>query len=249
MREQILTDLRGDPEEERIILNIRDQRQFFSASDDANKPHIGQFAGMKPAKVLQDMREVLGESNLNLDAFLPGDDEEEDDIGSGKPRLSNATKQIVAAVYDRRAQLLNTSGGPSPKTGGLPVTVYNSVTLVHATTNEFLTHFWLAFLSGDERRAGDIVKLVNSLKNSKDRMEAIAVKADEEREVEKQKKKKEAQEEYKRTGIKPKRKSTEVGGGRKVVEELLGPTVIAVDKALNKYQIALNEAGKPKTTS
>jgi transcription initiation factor TFIIH subunit 1 len=144
---------------------------------------------------------------------------------------------------------LNSSVGSSPGTGGLPVAVLNSVTLVHATTNEFLCHFWLAFLSGDQKRAGDIAKLSSSLKNSKDRMEAIAVRADEEREVERQRKKREAQEEYRRTGVKPKRKSADVEGGRKVVEELLGPTIIAVDRALSKYQIALNEAGQPGVAS
>lgn len=154
----------------------------------------------------------------------------------------------MAAVKDRREQVLSSSGFKH-KSGGLPANVFNSVTLVHATTNEFLRHFWLAFLSGDEKRAGDITKLVNSLRNSKERIASIAKTADEERELERAGRKKEAQEEYKRTGVKPKRKTTEVGGGSKVVEELLAPTIVAVDKALGKYQVALGKADKGSKTA
>lgn len=248
--EQTLQDLRGDLEEERIILNIRDQRRFFSGEDDEDQGKPQLSAGMDPGAVLAELKKAMGEANINLDAVLPKDDESDDeDAGKterGKPKLSNATKQITAAVYDRRSQLLNTSGFPnnSDRTGGLPASVFESVALVHATTNEFLRHFWIAFLSGDEKRAADITKLVASLGNSKGRIEAIAKTADEERDLERAKKKEMAREEYKRTGIRPKRRSTEVGGGRRVVEEILGPVLQAVGKAISKYQSAVEEAEK-----
>ncbi|CAZ85586.1 unnamed protein product [Tuber melanosporum] len=242
--EQRLIDLHSDPEEARIILNIRDQRQFFSASSNADKARKELYSNLKPETVLQEIQKTLGESNLNLLTALASGGTSK----GSKAQLSKATTQIVAAVKDRREQMLNSSGFKN-KSGGLPANVFNSVTLVHATTNEFLRHFWLAFLSGDEKRAGDIVKLVNSLKNSKERIASIAKTADEERELEKVRKKKEAQEEYKRTGVKPKRKTTEVGGGSKVVEELLAPTIVAVDKALGKYQAALGKADKGSRTA
>ncbi|PWW79333.1 hypothetical protein C7212DRAFT_355364 [Tuber magnatum] len=242
--EQRLIDLHGDPEEERIILNIRDQRQFFSASSNADKARKELYSNLKPEVVLQEIQKTLGESNLNLLTALTSGN-----TGKGsKVQLSRATTQIVVAVKDRREQMLNSSGFKH-KSGGLPANVFNSVTLVHATTNEFLRHFWLAFLSGDEKRAGDITKLVNSLRNSKERIASIAKTADEEWELERARKKKEAQEEYKRTGVKPKRKTTEVGGGSKVVEELLAPTIVAVDKALGKYQVALGKVDKGLKTA
>ncbi|PUU76400.1 hypothetical protein B9Z19DRAFT_1088355 [Tuber borchii] len=244
INEQRLVDLHGDPEEERIILNIRDQRQFFSASSNADQARKELYSNLKPETVLQEIQKTLGESNLNLlTALSSGKTGKE-----SKAQLSKATTQIVAAVKDRREQVLSSSG-LKHKSGGLPANVFNSVTLVHATTNEFLRHFWLAFLSGDEKRAGDITKLVNSLKNSKERIASIAKTADEERELERARRKKEAQEEYKRTGVKPKRKTTEVGGGSKVVEELLAPTIVAVDKALGKYQAALGKADKGSKTA
>ncbi|KAG0636101.1 hypothetical protein HOY80DRAFT_891926 [Tuber brumale] len=242
--EQRLIDLHGDPEEERIILNIRDQRQFFSASSNADKARKELYSNLKPETVLREIQKTLGESNLNLLTALASGGTSK----GSKVQLSKATTQIVAAVKDRREQMLNSSGFKH-KSGGLPANVFNSVTLVHATTNEFLRHFWLAFLSGDEKRAGDIIKLVNSLKNSKERISSIAKTADEERELERVRKKKEAQEEYKKTGVKPKRKTAEVGGGSKVVEELLAPTIVAVDKALGKYQAALGKADKGSRTA
>lgn len=247
---QTLQDLRGDPEEERIILNIRDQRRFFSGEDDEDQNKVQLSEGMDAAIVLEELRMAMGDGNINLNSVLPKDDdsdnEETRNTSSGKIRPSDATKQITAAVYDRRSQMLHASGysGASGRTGGLPLNVFESVQLVHATTNEFLRHFWSAFLSGDEKRAADITKLVTGLGNSKGRIEAIAKTADEEKEVGRVRKRKEAQEEYRRTGLKPKRKSTEVGGGRKVVEEILGPVMNAVETALSKYQSALDDAEK-----
>lgn len=249
--EQTLLDLRGDPEEERIILNIRDQRRFFSGEDDEDLNKVQLCAGMDAGVVLEELKMAMGDGNIDLDAVLSKDDDSDGEEATannsvGKYRPSDATKQISAAVYDRRSQMLHTGGysGASERTGGLPLGVFESVQLVHATTNEFLRHFWSAFLSGDEKRAADITKLVTGLGNSKGRIEAIAKTADEEKEVERVRKKKGAQEEYRRTGLKPKRKSTEVGGGRKVVEGILGPVMNAVETALSKYQSALDEAEK-----
>jgi len=70
------------------------------------------------------------------------------------------------------------------------------------------------------------------------------MKADEDRDAERLQKKRELQEEYKKTGVKPKRRAGEVGGGRKVVEEMLASTITAVNNALDKYHSALAEAEK-----
>ncbi|KAL7272868.1 RNA polymerase II transcription factor B subunit 1 [Rhizina undulata] len=244
MNEQALADLRGDPEEERIILNIQDQRRFF-ADDSADTDKGKKYAALDPAKVLEDIKRDLGTGLIDLAAALGGNvDYDEDGGKTGKPKLSDATKKIMAAIRDRRSQLMTSSSASSPLTGGFPQNVFESVLLVHATTNEFLHHFWLAFLSGDEKRAGDITTLVNCLKKSKERIEAVANTAEEEKELERQRKKKEAQEEYKRTGVRPKRKAIEPGGGKAVVLQMLQPTLISVDKALSKYQDALEEAEK-----
>lgn len=260
---QTLHDLRADPHEERIILNIRDQRRFFSGSDsDSATASASPYAALDPAAVLSQLRGALGERPINLESLLPnnsGDADADDKEGAGagagagekkkgkkRPRPNDATTQIITAVKSRRAAILDVGGTSSSytssRTGGLPASVFESVTLVHATTNEFLRHFWLAFLSGDERRAGDITKLVASLGNSKGRIEAIAATADSERDEERARRKREAQEEYRKTGVKPRKRSMEVGGGRGVVERVLGPTVRAVEVAVGRYGAAVEEA-------
>lgn len=224
---QTLHDLRADPHEERIILNIRDQRRFFSGSDsDSATASASPYAALDPAAVLSQLRGALGERPINLESLLPnnsGDADADDKEGAGagagagekkkgkkRPRPNDATTQIITAVKSRRAAILDVGGTSSSytssRTGGLPASVFESVTLVHATTNEFLRHFWLAFLSGDERRAGDITKLVASLGNSKGRIEAIAATADSERDEERARRKREAQEEYRKTGVKPRKR-------------------------------------------
>lgn len=253
MKEQRLADLQGSDEEERIILHIQDQRKFFSGTEPSGK---SEFAGMDPKTVIEDLRQNLGTEPIDLANVMPScDSDDSDDSGDENPspsvELSAAARQVTAAVHDRRSQLLISSSNYAVDTGGLPPKTFASVSLVHATTNEFLHHFWLAFLSGDEKRAGDIAKLVTSLQNSKERIETIAAGADEERNVELQRRKKELQDEYRRTGIKPKKRAgiMNVGGGRQVVEEVLSPTVIAVDKALTIYQSALAEVEKATSTS
>jgi len=245
MDEQRLTDLGGDIEEERIILNIQDQRRFFSNEADDGKPR-NRYAGLDPVAVLDNLRKDLGPARFDIATFLPGggDDDEDMDGTAPKTTLYMATHQVTEAVRDRTSQLLSSSASNNTltATGGLPIKVFDQVQSVHATTNEFLHHFWLAFLSGDEKRAKDINSMVASLKNSKERIAAIAKTAEEEKEVEKVKRKKNLQEEYKKTGIKPKKKDLEVGGGSKVVEDLMAPTIFAIDKALLKYQAALEEA-------
>lgn len=236
MDEQRLQDLGVETEEERIILNIRDQRAFFSADD--TKTH-NQFAGLDPATVLGEMRYALGECDIDLSVELPAEIDYRKD-GAPKPKLYHAMRQITDAIRERSAQL-TIAGGTSPHSA-LPSKIYSQVQMVHATSNEFLHHFWIAFLSGDASRAKDITKMAESLRNSKDRMAAIVKGADDEKVQEQATRKKQLQEQYHRTGVRPKKSDMEVGGGGKVVEEMLAPTVEAIEKALAQYQIALDEA-------
>jgi len=155
MHELMLPDLYGDPEEERILLKIQGQRSFFSSSDPKSR---NEFENLDPSTVLSNLNTNIGSSYIDLDSSLSIYTKE------GTHSLSGATQQVISAAHNRRAQLLSSNSITSPVTGGLPRSVFDSVALVHATTNEFLHHFWLAFLSGDEKRASDINKLAGSLK-------------------------------------------------------------------------------------
>ena len=267
--EQRLSDLGGDPVEERILLNIQDQRRFFSSEHDGGGKAHNRFAGMDAARVLAGIRRQLGTEPFDIATLLPREDDEDDaddgntamTTGRAKTAFHLATKQVTEAVRDRGAQLpaptgiANTSGsningnvtthsnnGSAVATGGLPHEVFVSVQSVHATTTEFLRHFWLAFLSGDEKRLKDINTMVASLKNSKARIEAVAQAAEQQREVEEARRKQELRDKYRKTGVKPKKKDLDVGGGKLVVDQMLGPTVVAIDCALARFQKALDEA-------
>lgn len=257
MEELALSDLRGDIEVERIILNIQDQRRFFSQQEGNIKGD--EIFKKDPGKVLRRLRNGLGSQGaLDLAASAAaasskgaGGSSDEGKATSGG-HIRSAMGQITQAISDRGGHLYDTativavnSGSPPPDTlninlEDIPRPIHDAITLTHATTTEFLHHFWLAFLSGDEKRAADLQTLVGSLRRSGDRVEAVAKQAEEEREKEKERRKQAALAEYKATGRK--RRKGDIPGGRKLVEGVLGPTMKAVEFAVGKWEEAVREA-------
>jgi transcription initiation factor TFIIH subunit 1 len=179
----------------------------------------------------------------------PGDDEDEemeDAPASRQPAgssaaLHDAFAQILGAVRERRTQMSEAS---TSDTCGLPIALYDRLTLTHATSTEFLNQFWQAFLSGNPERAGEVTSLSESLQRAKDRIRAVANDAEAERQVEVNRLKTHAREVYERSGRKLKMNLEGVEGGQKVVNQLLGPTLNALDLALNRYKTALAEETK-----
>jgi transcription initiation factor TFIIH subunit 1 len=120
--------------------------------------------------------------------------------------------------------------------------LFDRLTLTHATTTEFLNQFWQAFLSGNPDRAGELASLVESLNRATDRIKAVAADAEAERQVEVNNLKQHAREVLAATGKQIRVNLSGVGGGEKVVNQLLGPTIKALALAINKYKEALAEA-------
>ncbi|SLM35953.1 rna polymerase ii transcription factor related protein [Lasallia pustulata] len=229
-----LHDLQGDAEESRIILNIKDQSRFFSADNENGvSADALLYAKQDPNQVLRSLRAelVTASADPNLESVIgvnPDSDSEDDENSSkphvgSKPSLSAATAQILAAIVEQRAQQDDSSTATSASTGLSPP-IFDRLSLTHATTTEFLHHFWLAFLSGSPFRAGEIASLVETLNRAMDRIKAVGNDAEAERGKELEKLKK------------------QVGGGRKVVEQLLAPTVNAIGVAVGEYSKALREA-------
>jgi transcription initiation factor TFIIH subunit 1 len=248
-----LRDLRGDEEQSRIELNISDQNRFFShTQEDDQKRALKQ---QDPDKILSSLRSEIAH-NLppggitQLQKLVdPGDDEDEemeDAPASRQPAgssaaLHDAFAQILGAVRERRTQMSEAS---TSDTCGLPIALYDRLTLTHATSTEFLNQFWQAFLSGNPERAGEVTSLSESLQRAKDRIRAVANDAEAERQVEVNRLKTHAREVYERSGRKLKMNLEGVEGGQKVVNQLLGPTLNALDLALNRYKTALAEETK-----
>lgn len=235
-------------------------------SDDARR-----YAQQDPAQVLQSLQADLDllSSKHNLETAIGVDNESssssdnDDDnppgpskkrhVGS-KSSLSAATSQILAAIAQQRSQtddlpfsssfasFSNTGGSSLSSTLGLSVAIFDRVSLTHATTTEFVQHFWHAFLSGDPDRADEIAKLMETLDRAMDRIKAVADDADSERNLEIDRIKQQMRERFERTKRKVKFDFDSIGGGAKVVNQLLAPTVKAIQVAGQKYKTALTAA-------
>jgi transcription initiation factor TFIIH subunit 1 len=252
-----LRDLRGDEEQNRIVLNIRDQSRFFAQAKDKDDAEREMFAKQDPAEIIVSLRTDVdqtfppdGSSHLGRLVEPEEDESDEDDgkpsqqVGS-KANLRRASAQIFSAIRERRTQTEATSDSG---TWGLSSTLFDRLTLTHATTTEFLHQFWQAFLSGNPDRAGELASLVESLNRAMERVKAVAADAEAERQVEVNRLKQHARDVLAATGKRIRVNLAGVAGGEKVVDQLLGPTVKALDLAISKYKEALAEATAAEAT-
>ncbi|KAI9821452.1 MAG: RNA polymerase II transcription factor B subunit 1 [Thelocarpon impressellum] len=261
--ELALRDLQGDAKENRIILNIKDQKRFFQDDkENGDSDDAARYARQDAQEVLSGLRVDLDPELMDSDAGgglklrtaigVNEDSDSDEDaempkvahVGS-RASIADATKQILGAISQRRSQTDDLSSSApgfntiQTSTSGLTPALFDRLTLTHATTTEFLHHFWLVFLSGDPDRAGEIGKLAESLDRAMDRIQAVANDAEEERREEVDRRKREIRDMYQATGKKVKWKPDSVGGGAKVVNEMLAPTVRAVGTAIARYKKAL----------
>ena len=259
--ELALRDLQGDAAENRVILNIKDQSRFFNSDKGSGvSADALLYARQDPVRVLRSIQSDLARvsSNTNLDTAIGvNDDSDSDDDDESNPKkghvgskasLSGATAQMLSAIAQQRAQsddLSAFSSGfttvQSSSTSGLSPAIFDRLSLTHATTTEFLQHFWSAFLSGDPNRADEIGKLFETLNRAMDRIKAVATDAEVERQNEIDKLKKQVQDFFERTGKKRRMDYESTPGGAKAVYQLIAPTVKAIEVATKKYTKALAE--------
>jgi transcription initiation factor TFIIH subunit 1 len=170
------------------------------------------------------------------------DDEEEKvaHVGS-KSSISNAQSQILEGIATRRTEV--DGSGTQTSLAGLSQTIFDRLTLTHATTIEFLHHFWLLFLSGDADRAGELAKQVETLDRAMDRINSVAADAEREREAMILKQKQHVKDVWEQTGRKMHWSPKSIGGGEKVVKEMMGPAIRSLQMALKEYKKALAAEG------
>ncbi len=246
-----LRDLEGEPEQQRVILNIRDQSRFFS-DNQSNQQGTGDgnpFINLDPAKAIKDVNLDISKhfSHPGVGVIPIADFEEEDDDEMDEetsPRAESgssiATKHILSLIQANRDQT-----APVPESSNLSLAIYDRLTLTHATTIEFSRQFWSAFLSGDASRANEVMSLVESLNRALDRINIIATDAEKERQSEIKKLKQELQTRYEKTGRKRALKNEDIrSGGGHVVRELLGPITRSLGVAIKTYQQAFEEQTK-----
>lgn len=253
-----LRDLQGDAEENRVILNIKDQSRFFNSDKESGVSADARlYAKQDPAKILKSIQADLARlsSNTNLDTAIGVDDDSDSSDDESHPKKAHvgskaslvaATAQMISAISEQRAQSDDVSSTgfttfQTSSTSGLSPAIFDRLSLTHATTTEFLQHFWSAFLSGDPARADEIGKLLETLNRAMERITAVATDAEAERQKEVGKLKKQVQEYFERTGKRRKFNYDTVAGGAKAVNQLLAPTVKAIEVAAREYGKALKE--------
>ena len=241
-----LRDLAGDPEQNRIILNVRDRSRFFNDStgtaEDLNEsislPHVDPTAAIK--SVCDDLAQAFprpGAPVIKVDDFDQEDDDHSDNEKEKEvPSSVKAYSHIMDLVRQHSMQTQEI-----PAQSGLSTAIYERVTLTHASTTEFLHQFWAAFLSCDPTRANEVASLVESLNRAMDRTRAVANDAEGERKDQIRAAKKTAVSLQERTGMKKKIDYGVIKGGAEVVNQLLGPTTSAVATAVSRYKKALQE--------
>ena len=259
-----LRDLRAEAEEDRIVLHIKDAKHFFRQEDveidDTKSKSFEEHDLQDILSGLQldldpHMMQSNGDGSLDLQAAIGVDDDRDSDdeesnspadhVGS-RPAISAATKQMFEAIAQRRSHTDNLEAGSEAAqviSSGLTAPLFERLSLTHATTTEFLHHFWLVFLSGDPERAADIAKLVESLDRAMARFKAVADDAEIELQQEVEKKRAEIRDVFQATGRKLKWSADSVGGGAAVVNRMLAPTVNAISTAISRYHKALTAEG------
>ena len=252
-----LRDLQGDAEENRIMLNIKEQTRFFSDKKSEMSSEAALYAKQVPSELLMELESDFDPMMMGTNAaggfdlrsaigVMDDSDSEEDEaekpphVGS-KASLINAQKHIFEAVAARRTEIDGSS--TENALAGLSQKLFDRLTLTHATTIEFLHHFWMVFLSGDPDRAGELAKMVETLERAMDRINAVAADAEKERDEIIQRQKNHIRDVWEQTGKKLKWNSSSVGGGEKVVREMMEPTIKTLQKASKEYRKALAAEG------
>lgn len=253
-RELTLRDLEGNAEENRVMLNIKEQSQFFLDQNTSSSNSDNVYEKQVPAEVLKGVRSDLNglkidkSGGVDLHYGIGIDDEsmDEDDetpkkahVGSRAAR-SAAQKQIMDGVSQSRAELYGHSSDEATPMG-IPKEVADKAKLTSGTTTEFLKHFWDAFLSSDPDRAQELEYHVESLKRSRLRIEAVAEEAERARRALMDEQRAANLAHLKATGQRLGVKN--FGGGRDAVLTLFGPSLAALEKAQSLYYAALEREG------
>ncbi|PBP18385.1 hypothetical protein BUE80_DR010937 [Diplocarpon rosae] len=244
----LLRDLQGDPEENRIMLNIKEQSAFLSSEKSAVSAEAALYAKQVPSDILSGMRKDASRMDNNeaggldlhsaIGVLEDSDSEDEDKVGhvGSRASIADAQKHVLEGIVARRAAL---EGSGIQTLSGLSQHLFDRLTLTQATTTEFLHHFWLHFLSGDPDRATELAKLVETLDRAMDRINAVATDAEKERDDVIRAKKQHIRDVYEKSQKRIHWKPESVGGGRKVVLEMMDPTIKTLSKATKEYQKAL----------
>jgi transcription initiation factor TFIIH subunit 1 len=260
-----LRDLALNDVDNRIRLNVRDQRAIVGAADGLSAD-AKLYAQQNPQEVLSAVRAEIQPSLLGADkvgilrldtalGFLSDDEDDSDDDGqhsnggAAKKATRVGSKHAIAsasaAVFSSIRKHAQSAAMDTASLGGLDQSTFDTLTITHNTTTFFLHYFWTVFLSGDASRSSELAQLVSTLDRSIDRINAVAEEAEAARTARIALIEKQVKEIYKKTGKKRRVDyDTQAPPGRKIVDAMIRPTVVAVARATSAYRTALEEQSK-----
>lgn len=257
-----LRDLARNDVDNRVRLNVKEQQRYVADSQDDLSAEAKLYARQDPQNVLSTVRSNLQSSNLGSDkqgtlrldralGFKSDDESDSEDETQNKkkgsaraPRVGSraalaTASQTMFASIKKQAQAESID---LTSLNGLSQATFDTLTITHNTTTEFLHYFWTIFLSGDASRSKELEQLVTTLDRSIDRINAVGEAAEAERNKKIQALEKQIQELYRKTGKKRRVDyNTMALGGKKVVDAMIRPTVVAVAHATAAYRKALEE--------
>jgi transcription initiation factor TFIIH subunit 1 len=219
-----LRDLEAQDVDNRVLLNIPDQQKFFSHDKSQEQSSL---VVRDPLRVISSIRrQAAATPKLQIDF----DDHD-------KASAATATSSVMKSIRQRLALL----SSPSEADTGLAQSRIDAATMTHNTTIEFLHYFWNVYQSGDDSRAIELAKLVETLSKSRERIAAVAADAEKERQDKLKEQKQKAEEYHRRTGKRMRLNPREAGGGKEAVERMLVSTEQAIKYAGEEYQRAYQE--------
>lgn len=246
-----LRDLQGETENQKIILNVKDQSGFYTGDDQYLSKEAALYAKKSPSDVLLSLKNDNGSKiiksndaeglDLSIVNSVLEDSENDDEIEKNphvsKASLQEAQKQILEGIKTQRNEINDLE--PRSLLSGLSQKIFDRLTLSHATSVEFLQHFWAIFLKGDPDRADELAKLVETIERASQRIDAVAEDAEKERQELIKKKKQHVIDVYNTSGRKIKWNPNSEPGGAEAVTAMTSPTKRALQKAMGEYQKAL----------
>jgi transcription initiation factor TFIIH subunit 1 len=218
--ELLLRDLQRNDKDNRVILDIADQRHIAPSDDTNGATHLSR------TDVTAMVRNV--QSSIRLAPILPTEVDEDDE-----PQALSATTDMMKSIKLRASHFTPDQIAQS----NVSTKTKDAAIMAHSTTIDFLHYFWGAYLSGDATRAEDVRFLSETLQNSEVRFDAVADQAEQERKT--QLEQIHGMEKDMPTNKRRRIDRSRLPGGKQAVHNMLAATQQAVSFAESEYQRTL----------
>jgi transcription initiation factor TFIIH subunit 1 len=229
--ELLLRDLQRNDKDNRVVLDIADQRKIAPSQD------VNGTSELDVANVAKAIQKI--QANVGLKPVLPTEIEEDEE-----PLAMDATTSMIKSIRLKASH----STPDQIAQSNISTRTKDSAVMAHGTTIDFLHYFWGAYLSGDLTRAEDVKFLFETLQNSQGRFDAVASQAEQERQT--QLEQIQGMEKDMPASKRRRIDRSRLPGGKQAVHDMLAATKQAVNFAEKEYQRTLaKQAAQQESTA